>query len=119
MDLPNVPNENELDLQMARENERYKQAVRTIMTTMGVCMLLLIGAVIWLAVVVAGNTSQNEHQIAVNQAASDHRWCSTFDLLAGEKVPAPPDPAANPSRESSYKLYQDFVTLKSEFNCNP
>lgn len=55
---------------------------------------------------------------AVVQAEhSAHQWCDTLDLLTSQPVTPPADPAANPSREGQYKLYEDFVHLKAEFGC--
>lgn len=119
MDLPNVPDEHDMDRQIIDQDARYRRVVRLLLTGMGVGMLLLIGAVIWLSVVVAGNTSRNEHQIAANQIASDQRWCATFDLLTSPPVPPPANAAANPSREANYLLYSDFVTLERQFGCRP
>lgn len=48
---------------------------------------------------------------------SQHHWCDTLSLLTQHPVPAPSDPAADPSRQGQYLLYQDFVRLKGEFGC--
>ncbi len=53
---------------------------------------------------------------AVN--TSDRKWCTTVGLLTATPVPRPADPAANPSREASYRLYADFVQLKKDLGCD-
>jgi hypothetical protein len=52
---------------------------------------------------------------ALNQ--NNANWCDTLSLLTAQSVPAPSNPAANPSREEAYRLYLDFVVLKHRFNC--
>lgn len=116
--MMDIPNESEFNLQLSDQSEKYRRSIATILAVMGMCMLFLIGAVIWLSVVVAGNTARNEMQIAANQAASDHRWCATMNLLTLHPVSKPADPASNPSREASYQLFIDFLTLKDGFGCD-
>jgi hypothetical protein len=111
--------EEDLNGQIHKVDSRYRSAITVILAVMGACILVLIAAVIWLSVVVLGNTAQNARQIAVNQAASDHRWCATIDLLTETPVPKPADPAANPSREANYQLYLNFLVLKDQFGCRP
>jgi hypothetical protein len=48
---------------------------------------------------------------------SNHQWCSTLTLLTSRPVPRPSDPSANPSREQTYVLYSDFVTLRHRLGC--
>lgn len=48
---------------------------------------------------------------------SEHSLCPAFDLLTRHPVPAPTDPAGNPSREQGYQLYQDFVQAKRGYHC--
>lgn len=48
---------------------------------------------------------------------SQHHWCDTLSLLTEHPVSAPANPAADPSRQGQYLLYQDFVRLKGEFGC--
>lgn len=32
-------------------------------------------------------------------------------------MPRPSDPAQNPSRMATYRLYEDFLTVRNEFGC--
>jgi hypothetical protein len=50
---------------------------------------------------------------------SNAQWCDTLALITSRPVPKPTDPAANPSRQESYLLYSDFVTLQNKFGCKP
>lgn len=50
-------------------------------------------------------------------SSSQHKWCDTISLLTAVPVPSPTDPANNPSREESYRLYQDFSSLKGRLGC--
>lgn len=111
-----VPEDAELELGLERDY-RYRRAVQAVLLSMSICLVLLLGTVVWLAFVVEGNTARNQAQIATNQAASDQRWCATMNLLTGDPVAKPSDPKANPSRQASYLLYVDFIQLKSEFHC--
>jgi hypothetical protein len=38
-------------------------------------------------------------------------------LLTRVPVLKPADPKANPSRETGYELYQDFMNLRKQFGC--
>ena len=111
------PDEHSMDDQLHELSKKYRRAITLILATMGLCLLVLIGVVIWLAIVVEGNTARNQHQIAANQAASDHRWCATMNLLTHEPEAPPANPASNPSREQNYKLYADFLALRQDFGC--
>lgn len=48
---------------------------------------------------------------------SQHHWCDALTTLTQNPVPKPPDPNADPSRQESYVLYQEFVRLRGEFGC--
>lgn len=48
---------------------------------------------------------------------SQHHWCDALATLTQKPVPPPSNPAADPSRQESYILYQEFVKLKGEFGC--
>lgn len=48
---------------------------------------------------------------------SNQNWCAALVLLTGNPVPRPADPAANPSREQAYELYQDFIAIERRFGC--
>lgn len=48
---------------------------------------------------------------------SQQQWCDTITLLTATPVPSPSDPAKNPSRVVEYRLYENFVTLKTRFKC--
>lgn len=38
--------------------------------------------------------------------------CTSLSILTAHPVPNPSDPAANPSRETNYKLYLGFLNWK-------
>lgn len=48
---------------------------------------------------------------------SQREWCDALNVLTSQPVPAPANPAQNPSREAAYRLYEDFVQVKQEFGC--
>lgn len=48
---------------------------------------------------------------------NDRQWCDSLNILTSQPVSPPSDPAQNPSREASYKLYRDFVQIRKEFGC--
>lgn len=83
----------------------------------GAAIVLMAAAIIYLLIGQSHASAAIAHQVAVNQAAADQRWCSTLELLTAAPVTQPADPAANPSRESSYLLYRNFVTLEVQFHC--
>ncbi len=76
-------------------------------------VFLLLGGLWYVFFISASNSSR----IAANQRASDLRWCAVIRLITASPVPKPPRPAANPSREGQYELYEDFLTLKRQFGC--
>ena len=49
---------------------------------------------------------------------SNHRWCAALELLTVNRVPKPSNPKANPSRETAYQGYQDFLLLRHQFGCD-
>lgn len=49
--------------------------------------------------------------------SNDRRWCATLELLTRHPVPRPADPQANPSRVTTWRLYEDFVQLGRDFGC--
>jgi hypothetical protein len=51
------------------------------------------------------------------QDSSQHKWCTTLELLTRQRVPDPADPAANPSRENAYLFYIHLKELEREFRC--
>lgn len=56
--------------------------------------------------------------IAVNTAnSSNHKWCTTLELLTSHQVHKPADPKANPSREGAYQFYVNLKKLERQFNC--
>jgi hypothetical protein len=77
--------------------------------TPGAVILILVSVLVTI-VLLAGFT-------IYTQQVSDHRWCTTLTLLTSQRVPKPADPAANPSREESYRLYSDFVKLRRDLGC--
>lgn len=50
-------------------------------------------------------------------AAANHKFCQVVTVVTGVPVPRPPDPAANPSREKQYELYQKFAALSQGIGC--
>lgn len=79
---------------------------RRLAITLALYCLLFIAAVIVVFVLVR---LQVDH--------SQAKWCDTLNLLTSRPVPKPTNPSANPSREMSYQLYEDFLTLKHRFGC--
>lgn len=47
---------------------------------------------------------------------SQRDWCDALNTLTSVPVASPP-PRADPSRMQTFKLYEDFVKLKGEFEC--
>jgi hypothetical protein len=97
-----------------RIDDRFVAAF--VVVTLGL-FAVVTGLVIYLVIEQANRTSQVASQIAAAQMADDHRWCTTVELLTTPVVGPPADPAANPSRVATYKLYLDFVALKKAFGC--
>jgi hypothetical protein len=106
-----------LDASLSEVLQRSWRYVRVLLAGLALAVLALTGAVVYLLGAVADSTAQNGQQITSNQHASDQRWCGAIDLLTATPVPKPADAAANPSREATYQLYLDFVTLQREFGC--
>lgn len=50
-------------------------------------------------------------------STSQHRWCSTLELLTKHPVSKPSDPKANPSRENAYIFYSNLKILERQFGC--
>jgi hypothetical protein len=48
---------------------------------------------------------------------SEQVLCGIVNLVTASPVPAPADPSANPSRESSYRFYEAFVTVGRQYHC--
>jgi flagellar basal body-associated protein FliL len=98
------------------------QEMRPMLVTISlfIIAMLLAGAALGYAVY-NFNAQQNSTASLVqqNQETSDHRWCATIELLTSKKIPKPKNPAANPSREATYLLYEDFIKLRREFRCLP
>jgi len=44
--------------------------------------------------------------------------CTALEVLTSQAVAAPADPAANPSREETYKLYLGLVAWKRADGCS-
>lgn len=114
---PNTNPPADLDSQLSNALRRSRRIIWLILGGLVGTMLLLVAAVAWLVVVTDGNTAQNTRQIEANQAASDHRWCATIDLLTKTPIPKPANGTATPGREATYLLYIDFVQLRTEFRC--
>lgn len=73
-------------------------------------VLLIALSFILVVVLGIGYTTWSIHQ-------SQRQWCDTLSLLTAHPVPKPSDPKANPSRETAYVYYRDFVTLKDRLGC--
>ena len=69
-----------------------------------------------LAMVVFASSVNLGFTLWVVQNSQEH-WCTTLDLLTSVPVAKPSSPTTNPSREGQYKLYSDFVLLKSSLGC--
>lgn len=106
----------DLDAQLSDLVRNSRRYLWMTIAFLGVMVLALTGAVVWLVIVNNNNVARNEQEIVHNQQLSDHRWCSTMDLLTAKAVP-PADPKTDPSRAATYELYVDFVRLKDEFGC--
>ena len=120
-DLPELPgpaDRNQLDRQLANMVHHSRRYIYAILALEGLLVLVLTGVVAWLVILNNGSVTANARQIQHNQQASDRRWCGTMNLLTANPVTRPADPAANPSREASYQLYIDFLTLKQDFGCD-
>jgi phosphatidylserine/phosphatidylglycerophosphate/cardiolipin synthase-like enzyme len=52
---------------------------------------------------------------AVN--TSDHRWCTTLELLTSKPVAKPTHPASDLSRERAYVFYLHLKELERDFGC--
>lgn len=114
------PSEHEIDMDTQYDSalRRMRRPIWVIVAILGVLVVMLTGAVIWLIVQNSADTSRVAQEVVAAQEASDHRWCATMDLLTIVPVAAPKNAAANPSRESSYQLYVDFTALKKSFGCD-
>lgn len=51
-------------------------------------------------------------------AASNHKFCQVISGVTAVPVPRPADPAANPSREKQFELYEQFVSLGHSLGCD-
>jgi hypothetical protein len=81
---------------------------------------LALGVAAVLVVMLAAAAAAVTVSIATAQrdiGQSQQQWCDALQLLTASPVPRPADPAGNPSRESEYRLYQDFVRLRKVFGC--
>src|SRR6185437_8577040 len=70
-----------------------------------------------LVLIVAVLTGASLVQNARTIRADDQKWCAAMTLLTERPVPKPADPAANPSREQTYRFYMTFVELKHSLGC--
>lgn len=46
-----------------------------------------------------------------------HLFCQVIGVVTSTQVPRPADPAANPSREKQFELYEKFVSLGQGLGC--
>jgi hypothetical protein len=49
--------------------------------------------------------------------SNNQQWCDALKILTQDTVPSPADPKANPSREQTYLLYEDFMKIHEHFRC--
>lgn len=49
--------------------------------------------------------------------ASNRKFCQVIDATTAVPVQRPADPAANPSRETSYEWYERFAALGRSLGC--
>jgi hypothetical protein len=94
---------------------------RSVFYIVAVVVLLGGGNLLWTGnrVDAATGTVRAAEQAAIAQAVakSNHQWCAALDLLTAHPVPRPADPAANPSRVTSYQWYEVFMHLGQRFRC--
>lgn len=88
------------------ESFAKKSVVLFIIAVVGIVLLVVAGTgfAVW----------SNQHQVS----SASQQWCTTLDLLTRTPVPKPADPKGNPSRETAYELYADFMSLKRQFGCS-
>lgn len=48
---------------------------------------------------------------------SEHKWCQIVDSLTANPVPKPVNPKADPSRERSWEIYLEFISLRRSLGC--
>ena len=70
-----------------------------------------------LALLIAALAGANLLYTAHAVDGSNHKWCSVIDAITARPVPKPADPAANPSRATSYEWYLRFVRLGHDLGC--
>jgi hypothetical protein len=78
---------------------------------------MFIGAVIISVVLVLGGVGYTLWHGNHALDANNQQWCYALTDLTRTPVPKPADPAKNPSREFSYRLYTDFTVLEKKFGC--
>ena len=44
--------------------------------------------------------------------------CTLIGPVVAVPVPKPPDPKANPSRETTYEWYERYLSVSKSFRCN-
>lgn len=84
---------------------------------MVVSALVLIGMQHHNAGELAAAQRRDQEQLLALERRNDAQWCSVLGTLTENPIPAPADPAQNPSRVQSYKLYMQFVAVKARFGC--
>lgn len=92
---------------------------RALGTSQGVRVVIAVSVI--MAVVAAGLIA--DYAVATWRADeavrnSQQVLCGIVDLVTASPVPQPADPRANPSRETSYRFYQAFVTVGREYRCD-
>lgn len=60
--------------------------------------------------------SNAENRAAIT--ADDHKFCAVVEAATAAPVRKPPDPAATPGRESTYKFYVAFLALGRSLGCD-
>jgi len=70
-------------------------------------------AVVFMAILFGANVG---FTIYWNHVQESHA-CQALTLLTAKPVPKPADPAANPSRETTYDFYRDLVYWRDADGC--
>lgn len=91
-------------------------------TVAAVAAVVSIGLVFYaLARSTAENRAAIAHANALNRAAiaaDDHKFCAVVEAATAAPVRKPPDPAATPGREATYKFYVAFLALGRSLGCD-
>jgi len=84
--------------------------------TRGAVLLFCGAIVVSVLLVVAGvgySIWHGNHALSAN----NQQWCTALAILTKTPVAYPADPKANPSRVSTYDLYESFRYIEGKFGC--